>query len=77
MTVTTESFAGRFADADAALAWWLAWPLTAAKFAELEAVVREHFYSAAREALREADLSWSFAVNYYVAMAPQPPSTVR
>jgi SAM-dependent methyltransferase len=74
VAATTELFTGRFADAQQALAWSLAWPLTAADLAALDPSARQEFLAAAREALRHADLSWRFAVNYYVAMAPNTSS---
>ena len=58
-------------------AWTLAWPLTAAKFARLDPAAREDVLAAAREALGDADLSWSFAFNYYVAIAPAASSVAR
>lgn len=70
VAVTTECFTGRFANAQQALDWWLAWPLAAAELAGLAPADREKFLAAAEEALRDVDLSWRFAINFYVAMAP-------
>ena len=77
VATTTEIFTGRFADAEDALAWSLAWPLTAADLAALNPAAREQLLTAAREALSDADLSWRFAINYFVAMAPDASSADR
>jgi SAM-dependent methyltransferase len=77
VATATEFFTGRFADAEQALAWSLAWPLTAADLAALDPAAREELLTVAREALRDADLSWRFAINYFVAMAPDTSSVDR
>ena len=77
VTTTTEVFTGRFADAEHALAWSLAWPLTAAELSALDPAARERLLTAAREALRDAGLSWRFAIKYFVATAPDASSADR
>jgi len=67
VSVSGESFTGSFADAEEALAWSLAWPLTAARLARVNARLRERLLAEAREALVGADLSWRFAFNFYLA----------
>jgi SAM-dependent methyltransferase len=67
VSVTTETFAGRFADADQALQWTLAWPCGSARFTRLEAGKRDAFLAEARHALAGADLAWNFVFNLYLA----------
>ena len=67
VTATTEVFTGRFRDAEQALAWELAWPLTAARLAPLDPAAREDLIAAARETLAGADLAWRFVFNFFVA----------
>jgi SAM-dependent methyltransferase len=67
VSVTTERFAGRFADAEQALRWTLAWPCGSARLARLEAPKRDAFLAETRQALAAADLSWHFAFNIYLA----------
>ena len=67
VSVTTESFEGRFADAEEALAWSLAWPLTAAGFARLDPARRERLRRDSLEALAGSSLSWRFVFNLYLA----------
>ena len=74
VAATTEVFTGRFADAQQALAWSLAWPVTAAEVSALGPPARQEFLAAAREALLHADLAWRFAINFYVAIAPDASS---
>ena len=71
VSVKTESFRGEFANADDALAWATAWPLTAARLARLDRSSQEQFFSEARAALAAMSLSWSFAFNFYVARGPR------
>lgn len=70
VSVRRESFTGSFADADEALAWSVAWPLTAARLMGLNPRLRERFLDEAREALVGSDLSWRFAFNFYLASTP-------
>ena len=67
VSVRTESFRGEFADADAALEWATAWPLTAERLARLESSRRDEFLSEARDALATMSLSWSFTFNFYTS----------
>lgn len=69
-TVIRESFDGRFADAEEALAWWAAWPLTARRLTRLGARHRERFFREARTVLQGSDLAWRFAFNVYIASRP-------
>jgi SAM-dependent methyltransferase len=63
----SESFAGTYADADDAVAWTLAWPDYGETFAKLDAAVQASFIAEARRAIVEfGDLSWRFAINFYV-----------
>lgn len=65
--VRSERFEGRFADAEQALEWSLAWPCRSARLARLDERRRESFRAAARKALSAADLSWNFVFNIYLA----------
>jgi SAM-dependent methyltransferase len=65
--VKTERFTGRFADAEAALQWTLAWPCGSARLARLDKRNRDAFLNDARQALAGADLSWNFVFNVYIA----------
>jgi SAM-dependent methyltransferase len=65
--VKAEIFTGRFADAEAALQWTLAWPCGSARLARLDTRKRDAFLEDARRALAGADLSWSFVFNVYLA----------
>jgi hypothetical protein len=67
VSVETQTFTGRFADAEEALDWTLAWPCGSARLARLGASAREAFLADAREALADSDLSWTFVFNLYVA----------
>ena len=73
VSVQTESFRGEFTDAEEALAWATAWPLTAARLARLDPSRQEQFFSEVRAALAATSLSWSFAFNFYVAVSREPP----
>lgn len=65
VAVHTQTFSGSHHDADAALAWALAWPSNGAA---LDADARESWLRSARAAI--GDLSWSFPVHYYTAVNP-------
>jgi SAM-dependent methyltransferase len=67
VAVRTERFTGRFADAEAALQWTLAWPCGSARLARLDKRKRDAFLEDARQALAGADLSWNFVFNLYLA----------
>jgi len=67
VSVTTELFTGTFADADEALRWALAWPVWGVRLARLEEGAVDSFMDVAREAIAASDLSWRFALNFYVA----------
>ncbi len=70
VSAQTETFRGEFSDPDDALAWFTAWPLTAARLARLDPRRRERFFTDASDALAATNLSWSFAFNLYVAHRP-------
>jgi SAM-dependent methyltransferase len=67
VSVDTERFAGRFLDAEQALQWTLAWPCGSARLARLDVRERDAFLAEARRALADADLSWDFVFNVYLA----------
>jgi SAM-dependent methyltransferase len=67
VVVKSERFTGRFADAEAALRWTLAWPCGCSRSARLDPRERDAFLKDARRALAGADLSWNFAFNVYLA----------
>ena len=67
VSVETQTFTGRFADAEEALDWTLAWPCGSARLARLGASAREAFLADAREALADSDLSCTFVFSLYVA----------
>jgi hypothetical protein len=68
IAVVTEPFAGRFTDAEAALAWTLTWPDYGRTVAALDLRQRSAFEREALRALANvAELTWEFAVNYLVA----------
>jgi ubiquinone/menaquinone biosynthesis C-methylase UbiE len=67
VSVSAERFAGRFADAEQALQWTLAWPCGSARVARLDGPARDAFLAEARQALAGADLSWHLAFNIYLA----------
>lgn len=79
--VRTEAFAGEFADAQRALDWFVAWPLTAARLTQLDPLARKRFLDEARDLLAAKSLAWKFTFNFYVARpAPRPgeqPNTCR
>lgn len=70
VSARTEFFSGSFADVEEALAWSLAWPLGAARLAQLDPRRREQFFADAREALAGSKLSWRFAFNFVCARGP-------
>ena len=70
VSVVTETFEGRFADADHAMAWVLAWPLVAARVAQLDEAARTASLREAREAAGDADLAWHVTLHFYVAVQP-------
>jgi SAM-dependent methyltransferase len=73
ISVRTETFAGEFADAQRALDWFVAWPLTAARLTQLDPLARERFLDDARKLLATKSLAWKFVFNFYVARpAPRP-----
>jgi hypothetical protein len=67
VVVKREVFRGRFANAEAALQWTLAWPCGSARLARLDTRKRDAFLEDARRALVGADLSWNFVFNVYRA----------
>ena len=67
VSVRRESFTGTFVDADEALAWSVAWPLTTSRLARLDPGLRERFLREAHQALVGSDLSWRFVFNFYLA----------
>jgi SAM-dependent methyltransferase len=67
MTVSAETFAGRFSDAEQALQWTLAWPFASARLDRIAGSVRDTFKTAARRELADVDLSWTFVFNFYDA----------
>jgi len=67
VSAETHSFDCAFGDADAALAWVVASPVTASRLARLDLERRELLYREARDALAGARLTGSFSFNYYVA----------
>jgi SAM-dependent methyltransferase len=67
VSVKRERFTGRFADAEAALQWTLAWPCGSARLGQLDKRERDAFLEDARQALGGADLSWNFVFNVYLA----------
>lgn len=71
VSARTETFAGEFADAQRALDWFVAWPLTAARLMQLDPVVRKSFLDEARYLLNMKSLAWKFTFNFYVAR-PSP-----
>lgn len=66
VSAETRSFDCAFADAEEALAWVVASPVTASRLARLDPERRELLYREARGAL-EVRLTGSFSFNYYVA----------
>jgi SAM-dependent methyltransferase len=66
----TRSFDCAFADAEEALAWVVASPVTASRLARLEPERRELLFLEARDALACVRLTGSFSFNYYVASTP-------
>lgn len=68
VVIVTEPLAGHFADAEAALAWTLAWPNYGRTVAALDERQRMAFEREALQAIAKvADLTWEFAINYLVA----------
>jgi SAM-dependent methyltransferase len=67
VVVTPERFTGRFADAETALRWTLAWPCGSARLARLDGSRRNAFLVDAHQALDGADLSWHLVFNIYLA----------
>ena len=65
--VIRESFDGSFAGADDALSWALGWPLTAARFAELDPARRQRLRRESLEALVGSGLFRRFVFNFYLA----------
>ena len=71
VVIVTEPLAGRFADAEAALAWTLTWPDYGRTVAALDQPQRIAFEREALHAITKvADLTWEFAINYLVARGP-------
>lgn len=70
VSVETDLFTGSFADAEEALAWSLAWPLSATRLARLDPSRHRQFLTDAREAVADSALSWTFAFNFFVAYRP-------
>jgi SAM-dependent methyltransferase len=68
--VKTDSFTGRFPDAETALQWTLAWPCGSVRLAGLQTGKRDAFLEDARRALAGTDLSWTFVFNVYLANKP-------
>jgi ubiquinone/menaquinone biosynthesis C-methylase UbiE len=71
VSVETELFTGSFGDAEEALAWSLAWPLSATRLGRLDSRRCQRFLADAREAIANSDLSWNFAFNFFVACRPE------
>ena len=67
VSVSTESFGGAFADPEEALGWALSWPVTAARFAQLEPERRERCRRECLEHLTGSDLTWVLAFNFFLA----------
>ena len=67
VSVITEFYAGEFAHANEAVGWSLGWPLTASRVAQLDPGRRERLHRESVEALADANLSWRFAFNFYLA----------
>ena len=72
VSVSAAPYAGEFADAQQALDWFVAWPLTAARLAQLDPVDRKRFLDDARELLEAKSLAWKFVFNFYVARRLSP-----
>ena len=70
VSVVTETSEGEFADADHAIAWVLAWPLVAARVAQLDEAARAASLREAREAAGDAGLAWRVTLHFYVAVQP-------
>lgn len=73
--VVTDRLTGRYDSPSAALAWTLAWPDYGETAASLSESERASFKTTAAAEIAESELSWWFAVNYYVATKtprPQP-----
>ena len=70
VSVHTETFSGRFASGDDALAWTLAWPVRAARLARLDARSRDAILAEIRAAVASSDRSWRFVFNFYLAQRP-------
>ena len=67
VTAVTQSFTGAFANEDEAVAWTLAWPDYGETFAKLDPAAQQEFVDRARTTIAEiGDLSWRFAINFYV-----------
>ncbi|HLL08327.1 MAG TPA: methyltransferase domain-containing protein [Nocardioidaceae bacterium] len=69
---TSESFGGSFAGPEEALAWALAWPLTAARVARLDSVRREQLRREALEGIAGSSLCRRLVFNYYLACKSGP-----
>lgn len=67
VSVKIERFTGRFADAEQALRWSLAWPSRAVRLARLHPTDRQALVAEAHRAIAETDLNWSFVFNIYIA----------
>lgn len=72
VSVSAATCSGQFADAQRALDWFVAWPLTAARLAQLDPADRKRFLDDAREMLAEKSLAWKFVFNFYVARCSPP-----
>jgi SAM-dependent methyltransferase len=68
--VVGATYEGRFSDADEALAWVMAWPLVAARVAQLDVGTRAAALAEARDAVGDTDLAWRLAMLFYVAVQP-------
>ena len=69
VSTETHAFDCVFADAEEALAWVVASPVTASRLARLDPERRAELFAEAHEALADAGLAGSFAFNFYVATA--------
>ena len=69
VSVRSESFGGSFTNPEEALAWALAWPLTASRVAQLDSASREGLRRESLKALACSQLSWRSVFNFYVATA--------
>ena len=72
--VVIDRLTGRYDSPSTALDWTLAWPDYAETVALLSEGKRASFRTTAAAEIAESELSWGFAINYYVATkTPEPP----